>query len=232
MCGTDLKILDGNHRAYPTGTVRVPGHEIVGDIVEVGDEADRTLIGQRVIVAPNIGCGRCPVCRSGGACSEAEAFGITRDGGLATHVLVPVAAVDQGALIAVEEMTPASATLLEPLSAVLRAQRPLAIDDAAIVTILGGGTTGLLHAIAAKAAGVDAVILSDNNEIRRRRAVELGVDVGAAPGDELVHSVDEQSWGRGADVVIVAAAAPSLVTAAISLAARGGRVQPLRRNAS
>ncbi len=224
LCGTDLKIFDGNHRAYPAGTVRVPGHEIVGDVVEFGAEADRTLAGQRVIVAPNIACGRCAVCRSGGGCVQAEAFGITRDGGLATHLLVPAVAVEQGALIPLDGMSAASATLLEPLSAVLRSHRPLGIGNAAIVTILGGGATGLLHAIASKAAGVDVVILSDNNEIRRRRAVELGVDVAAKPGDELVRSVDEQSSGRGSDVVIVAAPVPSLVTGSMSLAARAGRV--------
>ena len=35
ICGTDLRILHGNHRMYPPGTVRIPGHEVVGTIAEV-----------------------------------------------------------------------------------------------------------------------------------------------------------------------------------------------------
>ena len=41
ICGTDLRIFHGNHRKYPPGTVRIPGHEVVGTIAEVGGEVER-----------------------------------------------------------------------------------------------------------------------------------------------------------------------------------------------
>ena len=58
ICGTDLRIAAGEHRAYGEGTCRVPGHEIVGEIAGVGEGASAT-VGRRVFVAPNIGCGQC-----------------------------------------------------------------------------------------------------------------------------------------------------------------------------
>src|SRR5579872_2990849 len=66
ICATDLRILRGAHRKYRPGTVRVPGHEVVGTIVELGRGVDQSYrLGQRVFVAPNVGCGRCWHCEAG-----------------------------------------------------------------------------------------------------------------------------------------------------------------------
>lgn len=42
ICGTDLRILHGGHRHYPEGTIRIPGHEVVGEIVAVGEKIKNT----------------------------------------------------------------------------------------------------------------------------------------------------------------------------------------------
>lgn len=63
VCGTDLRIWHGHHRLYPPGTVRIPGHEVVGDIVQVGGQVRGVTHGQRVFVAPNMGCGHCKLRR-------------------------------------------------------------------------------------------------------------------------------------------------------------------------
>jgi L-iditol 2-dehydrogenase len=59
ICGTDLRIFHGNHRMYLPGTIRIPGHEVVGTIAEVGVEINNISIGQRVFCSPNTGCGLC-----------------------------------------------------------------------------------------------------------------------------------------------------------------------------
>lgn len=59
ICGTDLRILHGAHRHYPPGVVRIPGHEVVGEIAALGGGVLGWQVGQRVFVAPNTGCGRC-----------------------------------------------------------------------------------------------------------------------------------------------------------------------------
>jgi len=87
VCRTDLHVLDGEIRArYPI----IPGHEIVGRVVELGSGVDDIVIGQRVGV-PWLGhsCGHCPYCVEGreNLCDYPEFTGATRDGGYATHVV-------------------------------------------------------------------------------------------------------------------------------------------------
>ena len=65
ICGTDLRIYHGNHRKYAPDTVRIPGHEVVGTIAEIGAGLAGYELGQRVFVAPNMGCGHCRQCVSG-----------------------------------------------------------------------------------------------------------------------------------------------------------------------
>ena len=87
ICGTDMRILHGGHRKYPAGTVRIPGHEVVGEIARVGSEVVGLTVGQRVFVAPNMGCGHCRQCVSGNnnLCADYQAVGITLDGGFAEY---------------------------------------------------------------------------------------------------------------------------------------------------
>jgi len=57
ICGTDLRILHGGHRMYPPGTVRIPGHEVVGEVAAVGERVSGYRPGDRLFVAPNMGRG-------------------------------------------------------------------------------------------------------------------------------------------------------------------------------
>ena len=65
ICGTDMRILHGAHRKYGEGTVRIPGHEVVGEVAAVGKDVADIEPGQMVFVAPNTGCGHCRQCLSG-----------------------------------------------------------------------------------------------------------------------------------------------------------------------
>ena len=82
ICGTDLRVYNGQHRLFPPGTVRIPGHEVVGVIAEVGPGVDGYTSGHRVFVAPNMGCGDCRQCVSGAnnLCPDYQAVGLTMDG--------------------------------------------------------------------------------------------------------------------------------------------------------
>ena len=87
VCRTDLHILDGEvTAAHPV----IPGHEIVGRVIELGSGVDQVAIGQRVGV-PWLGhsCSHCPYCVEGreNLCDHPEFTGATRDGGYATHVV-------------------------------------------------------------------------------------------------------------------------------------------------
>jgi alcohol dehydrogenase, propanol-preferring len=116
VCRTDLHVVDGD-LTEPTLPI-VPGHEIVGRVVAVGEGVAGFTPGERVGV-PWLGltCGTCPYCRSGreNLCDRPLFTGYTRDGGYATH-------------------TVADARYCFPL--------PAGIDDAALAPLLCAGLIG------------------------------------------------------------------------------------------
>ncbi len=216
ICGTDLRIASGAHRAYPDGTVRVPGHEIAG-VIEAAGEGAGVAAGDRVFVAPNVGCGRCDQCLAGriNLCRTPQALGITRDGALATHLLAGADLVSQGNLLPLPNgADPAAVAIAEPLACVLRGQRPCRIAPGDRVLIIGAGPIGLLHLLAARTRGPEAIVVSEPSPARRGQAAERGADLAVAP-DELDGTFD---------VVIVAAPAGAAQAVALELAAPGGRV--------
>jgi len=223
ICGTDLRIASGSHRAYPEGTVRVPGHEIAGTVAAAGDGAG-IAAGTPVFVAPNVGCGSCRQCRQGrvNLCRTPSALGITLDGGFSTHVLVPAAAVRQGNVMALERPLDAAAvSVVEPLACVLRGQTQCGIGRDDVVLIVGAGPIGLLHLLAARVREPGAVVVSEPSAARRAQAAEWGADRTVDPSSEDLAAV---LGADGADVIIVAAPAAAAQAEALRLAATGARI--------
>ncbi len=228
ICGTDLRILHGGHRKYPEGTVRVPGHEVVGEIVEVGAQVAGLEVGQRVMVAPNYGCGHCLQCVTGNnnRCANYGAIGITVDGAFAEYMRIPAALILQGDLIPIgPDVDPAAAALIEPFACVLRGQDPLHIGPDDVVLVIGAGPIGVMHVLLARLQGARRIIVSELSASRLPQALALGADRGVdAAREALEDVVMEESGGRGADVIITAAPAHQAQEDALRLAAIGGRI--------
>lgn len=228
ICGTDLRIFHGAHRKYPPGTVRVPGHEVVGDIVKVGADVEDGHAGQRVFVAPNMGCNQCRQCVSGNnnRCAKLEAVGVTTDGAFAEYMRIPAAAIRQGNLIPLAAgRDPAAAALIEPFACVLRGQDVLNIRQTDVMLVVGAGPIGVMHVMLARLRGALRIIVSDLVPDRLELASEAGADRVVNPDKEdLAGVLAEESGGEGADVIIVAAPAPRAQEEALHLAATGGRI--------
>jgi L-iditol 2-dehydrogenase len=228
ICGTDLRIFHGGHRMYAPGTVRIPGHEVVGTVAEIGEGLTGFTPGQRVFVAPNMGCGHCAQCVSGNnnLCANYGAIGVTMDGGFAEYMRVPAKSVQQGNVIQVSEsVDPAVAALMEPFACVLRGQNALHIQPGETVLVIGAGPIGVMHTKLAKARGAGRVIVSEPVADRATQASRMGADRAVNPLEEdLKAAIAEESQGRGADVVIVAAPVHAAQESALALAAIGGRI--------
>lgn len=228
ICGTDLRIFKGDHRHYPPGTVRIPGHEVVGDIVELGSQVDGYEVGQRVFVAPNMGNGRNRATISGNNNMDPDfqAIGINLDGAFAEYLRVPALAVQQGNLMRIQpEVDPAVAALIEPLACVFRGQNALNVRDGDVVLVMGAGPIGILHVKLANLRGALRVIVSEPAAGRREQALALGADRVVDPlTEDLLAVVLAESNGRGADVIIVAAPSKAAQESAIAIAAIGGRI--------
>ena len=225
ICGTDLRIAAGRHRAYGDGTVRVPGHEIAGTVAAAGDGVELSE-GTAVFVAPNVGCGHCPACAEGrvNLCRTPEALGITRDGGFAEYVLLERDVVEQGNVLPVDQPADAAAiALVEPLACALRGSNACRIADGDVVVIVGAGPIGLMHLRLALLRAPRVVIVSEPSAARREQAERAGAHSVVDP-DGLEASVADHSDGNGADVVITAAPSAAAQRQALELAAPMARV--------
>lgn len=220
ICGTDLRIASGSHRAYPEGTVRVPGHEIAGRLEAVGEGVDLP-VGSAAFIAPNVGCGHCPECRAGriNLCRTPRALGITDDGGFAEFVLLDEQLIAQGNVLVVDAGPDMAAlALVEPLACALRGSKACRIAEGDVVVIVGAGPVGLMHLQLAKLHDPATVIVSEPSATRRTEAQRFGADITVEPAD-LADAV-----GDGANVVITAAPAPAAQAQALELAAPGARI--------
>jgi L-iditol 2-dehydrogenase len=228
ICGTDLRILHGGHSKYPEGTVRIPGHEVVGEIAAIGDEVDGYQVGQRVFVAPNMGQSdsRETISGDNNLDPNYRAIGINLHGAFAEYMRIPAAAIRQGNVMPVQEaVDPAVAALIEPFACVLRGQNAVDVHDGDIVVVMGAGPIGVMHAKLARLRGALRVIVSEPADGRRQQALALGADRVVDPlNEDLKTAVMEESGGRGADVIIVAAPSKQAQESALEIAATGGRI--------
>ncbi len=230
ICATDMRIFRGSHRKYGPGTVRIPGHEVVGTLEEVGNEVSNYHPGDRVFIAPNIGCGRCRHCRAGlnNLCPDYDAFGITLDGAFAQYMRLTAPAVEQGNVIPIDpssEIDAASMALAEPFACVLHGQEQVGLNVNDTVLIQGAGPIGVMHLLLARLKGVRRIIVSDRTQHRLISAQALGASrVVDIDQENLQQVVIDETGGMGPDVVIAAAPSSDAFEAAVSLAAPGGRI--------
>jgi len=228
ICATDIRIVNGSHRKVVTGSMRIPGHEIVGSVAGVGEGAASYSPGQRVFVAPNLGCGSCRWCLCGknNLCGQSEAFGITLDGAFAEYMRVTKPAVEQGNVIPIPDQADAEVvSLAEPLACVLHGIEAVQVSAQDVVVILGAGPIGLMHLLLSRQRKARTVIVSDPVRSRLETALRLGSDVVVESGKQsLEDEVSAATGGEGADVVIVAAGVHGAQEQAFRIAATCGRI--------
>ena len=152
------------------------GHEVLGEVEAVGPEADKGLIGKTFLINPWIGCDECEDCRSGreNDCVKMNPIGVTRDGGYATHVVVPRAhfLVDVTGLDP-SEVTPFACSGVTVYSALKKA---LPVRSGGWVAIIGAGGLGLVAVSIAKAMGAEHVVSVDLDAEKLNAAKEMGAD--------------------------------------------------------
>jgi L-iditol 2-dehydrogenase len=227
ICGTDLRIARGIKRKGVIAP-RVLGHEVAGEIVQLGANVTGFALGDTVGLVPTFSCGSCTECQRAlfHLCRNAKVLGHQTDGGLAEFLLVPAQAVRDGVLVPYSVTDdPVAISLAEPLSCIIHGQRFLDISFGDVVLVIGGGAIGLMHARLAKLAGASTVVLSEPVKFRRSIAAEFGADVTVDPtSGNLTQIIAELTNGNGADVVIVCIGVPALVNDALTLARKHGRV--------
>ncbi|MBU9746773.1 alcohol dehydrogenase catalytic domain-containing protein [Diplocloster agilis] len=229
ICGTDMRtFLKGSSKiAVP----RILGHECAGDIIYASPYAKEFgwKEGDRVTVAPAIGCGECYPCKSGhtNMCDHLETIGFQYEGVFAPYLEVPAKAIRMGNVLRLpDSIEYDDATLIEPAACALNGQSYMHVKPGDDVVVYGSGMIGCLHAELALRKGARNVIVVEPVEKRGKIAMEK------VPGVKWINPFTQNTKeevmkltdNKGADVVITATSVPSVQTEAQEIAAKMGRI--------
>ncbi|MCG2709941.1 MAG: zinc-dependent dehydrogenase [Thermodesulfovibrionales bacterium] len=213
---------------------RVLGHEIAGEIVELGSKfktqnsklkTPNFKVGDRVFVSHHVPCNTCRYCLSGyhTACETLHRTNYD-PGGFAEYLRVPEINVKSGVYILPENMTYEEGTFIEPLACILRGQRVANLKPGQSVLIIGSGISGLLHINLAKDAGAERIIATDVNEYRLNAALKFGADSVINAKENVPERVRKLNDGRLADCVIVCTGAMPAIEQAFQSVDKGGTI--------
>ena len=204
---------------------RVLGHEITGEVVEVGKGVDRYRVGDRVFVSHHVPCNTCRYCLNGyhTVCDTLRSTNFD-PGGFSEYIRVPKINVDRGTFILPEEVSFEEGVFIEPLACVLRGQRLARFKPGQSVFVIGSGISGLLHIALARASGAGKVIASDIDEYRLNEAKKFGADEALQAKEVNPEEIRERNQGRLVDLVIVCAGAISAYIQALKSVDRGGTI--------
>jgi threonine dehydrogenase-like Zn-dependent dehydrogenase len=220
LCGTDLKILRGDH---PIALVRypcIPGHEWSGIVDRVEGPSD-LVVGDRVTIQSRVPCGRCARCSSGetNLCVSYDEVGFTRPGGCAELVAVPArvahrlpdrVGLDRGALV-------------EPAATVVRAFERAGGVAGRTVGVVGAGAVGSIAILVARFLGANAVVAYGRRPTEIEAATRLGANAAFPVQDDGGGGLAAAAaWDL--DIVVEAAGAPEAIRFALGLARPGGTV--------
>lgn len=213
ICGTDQHIYHGHPGSAEVHPPIVLGHELAGEVDEVGTEVSILQKGDRVSIDPNIYCGTCEYCRSNRAhlCHHLQAVGVTRDGGMGEYCVVPAA----NCYKIPGHMTFEEAALVEPLGCVLHGFKKIHLSSLSKVLLIGGGFIGQLFIQLVKQQNVQSILVSEPADNKRELLYKLGAD-------EVIHPMN--AGKLEADVVIECVGRPESMELAVKSAAKGGQV--------
>lgn len=217
LCGSDiLKVTAG------APDPAVLGHEVVGDVVEVGAGVHRFAAGDRLVVAHHVPCFACHYCRRGSHSMCRHFKRINLDpGGFAELVRVPAPNVEHAAFRLPAAMADETASFTEPLACCLRAVKRARIAPGDAALVVGLGSIGCLLVQLLTLAGASTVLADDVLPARRALGRRMGALVPDDPA-AVDAAVAQVSDGRGVDCVVITAGGAAVLPAAAARVRDGG----------
>ena len=233
VCGTDVHIWVWNGWARQrVGKVPiVMGHELGGEVVELGKRVKSLQVGDHVSAETHIVDGTCYQCRTGKMhiCEHVQILGVDRNGAFAEYLVLP----ENNAWKNDPKLDHALASIQEPLGNAVHALLPEDnVEDLAgkHVLITGAGPIGLMAVLVAKTLGAEKVISTEVNPVRAELARKLGADLVLNPQEEregIVRRIHDETGGRGVDVSLEMSGHPSSLKLVFEALTPGGRVSLL-----
>lgn len=203
----------------------VLGHEISGEVMEVGDGVARYRLGDRVSASHHVPCNTCYYCRNGNhtVCDTLRTTNFD-PGGFAEYLRLTSIHVDRGVYPLPAEMSWEEATFIEPLACAVRGQRIAGIRPGRSVLIIGSGIAGLLHLKLARAQKAGKIAAVDVIRERIDAARNFGADLAIHAREYTPDQFRQLNEGRLADLVIACTGAQPAISQAFQSVERGGTV--------
>lgn len=222
VCGSDLHFFRGTHafRKPPA----ILGHEVAGKIVKIGSSVTRFAVGDRVTVEPLVGCGQCEFCAQEliNICEDKTVPGTPQwIGTFVEYFPAPECTVYKLA----DSVTYALGTIIEPLAVAVHAMRRVSSSAKDTLVIFGSGTIGLLTLVVAREYGYKNILCTDTVQFNLDMAMKMGAALALNPlTDDVPAKILEFTGGKGADVAIIAAGAPNIITQASQCVKKRGEI--------
>lgn len=219
ICGTDVHFLNGK---APAGFPVIPGHEVSGEVMELGSDVNHLQLGNRVTIDPNVYCGHCSFCRNGDIhlCENNRCFGIYSDGGFAEYAVISA----NFAYKLPDSMTWLEGSMIEPAACCMHGAEMAEYKMGDTVLIHGAGAIGNMHVQYAKLNGAATIIVSEPIASRRELALQMGADYAIDPLSQDVYAEVCKILPERPRVIIDCSGRPQVIEQAIPQVRWGGRI--------
>jgi len=204
----------------------VLGHELAGEVVEVGKNVTKFKRGDRVFTTHHVPCDECHWCLTGHqtACQVFQTKNNFDPGGFSEYLKVSGKSIDTGILLLPDEMSYEQGSFIEPLGTVVRGLRAVDLKPGDTLLVLGCGIAGLLMIKLARALGAGRIIATDIDDYRLEAAKRFGAEKAIRAEEDILGLVKKVNNGRLADRVIVCAGVLSAAQQALQSVDRGGTI--------
>ena len=221
ICGSDVGIYHGKNAAatYP----RVIGHEMVGDVVEIGGGVTKFKVGDRVIIDQVTACGHCYACRKGrpNVCADLQVRCVHIDGGYREYMAVP----ESDCYRLPDSLSYEDAVMIEPTTIAVQACSRAQVTFEDDVLIIGAGALGSSILRIVRLYHPRKIIVADIEEGKLKEALEHGAtDVIDSRTEDVAERAHQLTDGYGPTVVIDAACFKGSFLTACQCAGNAGRV--------
>jgi len=222
ICGTDVHIYEGEKGSAEVTPPSILGHELSGQVVNVGKNVKKVKAGDRVSVDPNDYCGKCYHCTNGRKhlCRSMVGIGTVADGGFAEYITAPEHLVYKFP----DTISYEAAAMIEPISCCLHGINMTDIHLGDTVMIVGTGNIGLIMTQMVKYMGAAEIIAVEPSEVRRKRAIALGATIAIDPMNDDTDKILSDNHIDNIDAVIDCAGRISTAEYSVKYAGKGATV--------
>lgn len=221
ICGSDIHAYYGKH-PFMSFPIRL-GHEMSGEVIEVGKDVKNISIGDLVTAMPQEFCHKCEPCKKGryNICDTLEVIGCQTPGAACEYFNVDAALIKK----IPAGMTAEIAATIEPAAVGVHAVRRSGSVKGMNVVVMGAGTIGNVTAQAAVAEGAKSVLITDLSDYRLELAEKCGVPHTANTGKISLKEAVKQAFGEeGADIFFECVGVGATVNQAIECSKKGNDI--------